>query len=156
MVMVDKFSKATLFIPVKSTHKAKNIARIFMEELFKLHELLKAIVLDCDVKFTSKFWKGLFQDLGTQLNFNIAYHPQIDGQTKRVNKVLEDMLIMYVMEKMTKWEDHLHLVEFSFNNGQQATLHMSLFEALYGKNCRTLVNWDSPINIVIVGPTMLT
>ena len=62
---------------------------------------------------------GLLADLGKKLNFNTAYHPQTDGQTERVNQVLEDMLRMYVMDKPTKWEDYLHLVEFSYNNGQR-------------------------------------
>ena len=83
-------------------HKIDDIAKIFMKEIFKLHGLLKAIVSDRDVKFTSNFWKGLFADLGTQLNFITAYHPQTDGQTERVNQVLEDMLHMYVMDKPTK------------------------------------------------------
>ena len=110
MVVVDKLTKAMHFISVKSMHKTDEIARIFMKEIFKLHGLLKAIVSDRDVKFTSNFWKGLFADLGTKLNFSTAYHPQTDGQTERVNQVLEDMLCMYMMEKPTKWEDYLHLV----------------------------------------------
>ena len=84
-------------------------------------------------KFTSKFWRGLFKGFGTNLNFNIAYHPEYDGQTKRVNKVIEDMLRMYVIHKPSTCEDYLHLVEFTYNNGYQASLKMSLFEALYGK-----------------------
>ena len=75
-----------------------------MKEIFKLHGLPKEIVSD-HVKFTSNFWKGLFVDLGTKLNFDTAYHPQTDGQTKRVNQVLEDILRMYVMDKPTKLED---------------------------------------------------
>ena len=70
-----------------------------MKEIFKLHGLPKAIVSERDVKFTSNFWKGLFIDLGTKLNFSTAYHPQTEG----VNQVLEDMLHMYVMDKPTKW-----------------------------------------------------
>ena len=98
MVVVNKLTKAAHFIPVKSTHKTDDIAKIFMKEIFKLHGLPKAIVSDRDVKFTSNFWKGLFVDLGTKINFSIAYHPQIEGKTKRVNQVLEDMLHMYVMD----------------------------------------------------------
>ena len=79
MVVVDNLMKVAHFIPVKSTHKTDDIAKIFMKEIFKLHELLKAIVSDRDVKFTSNFWKGLFADLGTKLNFGTAYHPQTDG-----------------------------------------------------------------------------
>ena len=66
MFVVDKLKKVARFILVKSTHKTNDIANIFMKEIFKLHGLLKAIVFDRDVKFTSKFWKRLFADLGTK------------------------------------------------------------------------------------------
>ena len=82
MVVVDKFTKPTHFIPFNSTHKTDDIAKIFMNQIFKLHGLPKEIIFDRDVKFTSNFWKGLFVDLGTKLNFSIAYHPQTDGQTE--------------------------------------------------------------------------
>ena len=88
MVVVDKLINATHFIPVKSMHKIDAIANIFMKDIFKLHGFPKAIVSNRDVKFTSNFWKGLFVDLGTNLNFSIAYHPQTDGKTKRVNASL--------------------------------------------------------------------
>ena len=64
MVVVDKLTKATLFIPIKSTYKTDAIAKIFMKEIFKLHGFPKAIISDRDPKFTSNFWKGLFADLG--------------------------------------------------------------------------------------------
>ena len=102
MVVVDNLSKETHFILVKSTHKASNIAKIFMKEIFRLHGFPKAIISDQEAKFTSNFWKGLFQELGTQLNFSIAYHPQIYGKIERVNQVLEDMLQMYVMDNPSK------------------------------------------------------
>ena len=97
----------------------------------------------------------MFADLGTKLNYSTAYHPQTDGQTERVNQVLEDMLRMYVMDKPTKWEDYLHLVEFAYNNGQQASLGMSPYEALYGRRCRTPVTWDNLVNKIVLGPELL-
>ena len=97
MVVVDKLTKEAHFIAIKSTHKTDDIANIFMKDIFKLHGLPKAIVSGRDVKFTSNFWKGLFADLGTKLNFSTAYHPQTDDQTERVTQVLEYMLRMYVM-----------------------------------------------------------
>ena len=75
MVVVDKLTKATHFILVKSTHAFDDIAKIFMKEILKLHGLPKAIVSDRDVKFTSNFLKGLFAYLGTKLKFITAYHP---------------------------------------------------------------------------------
>ena len=65
------------------------------------------------------------------------------------------MLHMYVMDKPTKWEDYLHLVEFAYNNGQQASLGMSPYEALYGRRCRTPKCWDNPVNKVVLGPKLL-
>jgi hypothetical protein len=61
------------------------------------------------------------------------------------------MLRMYVMDKPCKWEDYLHLVEFSYNNGYQASLRMSPFEALYGRKCNTPVSWDNPTDKVVLG-----
>ena len=75
MVVVDKLKNTTHFIPVKSTYKADAIANIFMEEIFRLHGLPKAIISNRDTKFTSNFWKRLFADLGTKLNFSTTYHP---------------------------------------------------------------------------------
>jgi hypothetical protein len=86
MVVVDKLSKETHFIPIKSTFKAIDVANIFMKEIFRLHGLPKTIISDRDAKFTSSFWKSLFVGLGTQLAFSMTYHPQTDGQTERVNK----------------------------------------------------------------------
>jgi len=70
MVVVDKLSKAAHFIPVQSTYKVVQIAHIFMQNVFKLHGLPKIIISDRDVKFTSTFWRTLFTELGTQLNFS--------------------------------------------------------------------------------------
>ena len=74
---------------------------------------------------------------------------------ERVKQVLRDMIRMYIMDMPKNWEEYLHLVEISYNNGQQATLGMSPFKDLYGKKCRTLVNWDRLINRVTIGLDML-
>ena len=66
--------------------------------------------------------------------------------------MLEDMLRMYVMDKPSKWEDYLHLVEFAYNNGQQTSSGMSPYEALYGIRCRKLVTWDNLVNMIVLGP----
>ena len=133
MVVVDKLTKETHFILVKTTHKASNIENIYMKEVSRLHGILKDIISDRDSKFTSNFWKGLFKGFGTSLNMSKAYHPQKDGQTKRINQVIEDMLRMYVMDQPSKWKDYLHLVEFAYNNGYHSSFKMSPFEAMYGR-----------------------
>ena len=69
--------------------------------------------------------------------------------------MMEYMLHMYVMDKPIKREDYLHLVEFFYSNGDQASLWMSLYEALYGRRCRTPVTWDNPVNMVVLGLELL-
>jgi hypothetical protein len=69
--------------------------------------------------------------------------------------VIEDMLRMYVMDKPSRWEEYLHLVEFSYNNGYQASLKMNTFESLYGRRCNTLVSWDYPADGAIIGLDIL-
>jgi hypothetical protein len=89
------------------------------------------------------------------MNFSTTYHPRSHGKIERVNRVIEYMLIMYVMDTPSKWEDYMHLVEFSYNNGYQSSLKMSPFESLYGRKCNTPVSWDNPIDRVILGPELL-
>ena len=80
MVVVDKLSKATHFVLVKTTYKSANIADIFLKQIFRLHGISKVIISYRDPKFTGKFWKYLFKGLNTTLNFRTSFHPQIDGQ----------------------------------------------------------------------------
>jgi hypothetical protein len=155
MVVVDKLTKAAYFIPLKTTHKSADVVNIFVKEIARLHGIPKTIVSERDPKFTSNLWKGLFKGFGTNRNFSTTYHSESDGKTERVNKVIEDMLRMYVMDKPSKWEDYLHLVEFSYNNGYQASLKMSPVEAIYGRKCNTLVSWDNPVDKAVVGPEFL-
>jgi len=139
MVVVDKLSKAAHFIPIKSTFKAVNIVEFFMKEIFRIHGIPKMVISNRDAKFTGNFWKALFKGLDTQLNFSTVFHPQTDGQTEWVNRILEDMLRMYVMNQPKKWEEYLHLVEFAYNNHFQASAKFSPFEILYGRKCNTLI-----------------
>ena len=70
-----------------------------MKSVFIHHGLPCRIISDKDSKFTSNFWKAFFEALGTQLNFSTAYYPQTDGQTERVNQVIEDMLQAHCMHQ---------------------------------------------------------
>jgi hypothetical protein len=152
MVVVENLTKSAHFIPLKTTQKATDVADIFMKEVTQLHGIPKTIVSDRDPKFSSNLWKGLFKGFRTNLNFSTTCHPESDGKTKRVNRVIEYILRMYVMGKLSKWKEYLHLVEFAYNNGYQASLKMSPFEALYGRKCNTPVRWDNPTDRVVVGP----
>lgn len=62
---------------------------------------------------------------------------------------------MYFMHQQRKWEEYLPLVEFSYNNGYQEPLRMSLFEALYGQSCNTPISCSGLLNKVLIGLDML-
>jgi hypothetical protein len=74
MVVVDKLTKVSHFLPVKLTHKATNIAETHINKIVRLHGVPKTIVFVRDPKFTSNFSKGLFKGFGTNLNFAMTYH----------------------------------------------------------------------------------
>ena len=143
MVVIDKLRKASHFILVKSNYKAVNIVDIFMKENFILHGIPKIVITSRNAKFTSRLWMSLFKGRDTKLNFSTTYHPQTYGQTKGLNQVLEDMLRMYVMSQPTKWEDYIHLVEFTYNNNYQASLKMSPFEVLICRRCKVPLSWEN-------------
>ncbi|KAA0042188.1 pol protein [Cucumis melo var. makuwa] len=136
-VVVDRLTKSAHFVPGKSTYIANKWTQLYMSEIVRLHGVPMSIVSDRDARFTSKFWKGLQTAMGTRLDFSTAFHPQTDGQTERLNQVLEDMLRACAFEFPGSWESHLHLMEFAYNNSFQATIGMAPFEALYDKCCRS-------------------
>jgi transposase InsO family protein len=110
----------------------------------RLHGVPKSIVSDRGPQFTARFWERLHQNLGTNLIRSSADHPQTSGQTERVNQILEDMLRACLISCKGSWEKWLPLVEFSYNNSYQESINMDPFEALYGRKCRTLLNWVEP------------
>ena len=105
--------------------------------------------------FTSAFWSRLHQALGTALKYSTAYHPQTDGQTERVNQILEDMPRACALAQGPKWEDCLSYAEFSYNNSFQTSLKMSPYEALYGRKCRTPLNWSQTEDSRIFGTDLM-
>jgi hypothetical protein len=70
---------------VHTTYTAKKYAEVYLDQIIHLHGVPKTIISD-------RFWEQLQSSLGTMLIRSSAYHPQTDGQTERVNQILEDML----------------------------------------------------------------
>jgi hypothetical protein len=92
----------------------------------------KKIVSDGGTKFTSRFQEKLHKAMDTKLNISSAYHSQTDGQTKRVNQILEDMLRACALKDVKSWDKSLSYAEFSYNKSYQKSLKMSPLEVLYG------------------------
>jgi transposase InsO family protein len=89
-----------------------------------LHELPRTIVSDRGAQFVARFWEQLQESLGTKLIRSSAYHPQTDGQTERVNQILEDMLRACAIDCGKNWDKYLSLAEFAYNNSYQSSLKM--------------------------------
>jgi hypothetical protein len=141
-VIIDRLTKIAHFIPIKVKYTVATYAELYIARILNLHGVPKIIVSDHGPQFVSKFWEELHKSLVTMLLHSSAYHPQTSGQTERVNQILEDMLLACVLEFPQKWDDCLSLAEFSYNNSYQESIKMAPFDALYGRRCRTPLNWS--------------
>jgi transposase InsO family protein len=131
-VIVDRLTKVAHFIPVKTTYSGAKLVELYMPRIVCLHGVPKKIVSDRGSQFTSKFWEKLHESMDTKLNFSSAYHLQMDGQMKRTNQILEDMLRACALKCGKSWDKSLPYAEFSYNNSYQASIEMAPFKALYG------------------------
>ncbi|WVZ97222.1 hypothetical protein U9M48_042772 [Paspalum notatum var. saurae] len=155
-VIIDRLTKSAHFIPVKTTYTAATYARLYVSRIVSLHGVPRTITSDRGSLFVSRFWEHLQTALGTTLIHSSAYHPQTSGQVERVNQILEDMLRACALTYSTKWDECLPLAEFAYNNSYQKSLEMAPFEALYGRKCRTPLNWSEPGECVTFGPDLVT
>ncbi|POM73701.1 Pol protein, partial [Phytophthora palmivora] len=113
--------------PVRDKVTGKQAAQLFQDSVFCYHGLPETIVSDRDPRFTGAFWDTLFQLLGTKLTMSTADHPQTDGQTERVNCVLEDTLRSICAEAPRSWSGQLPMVEFALNNAVHASTGFTPF-----------------------------
>jgi len=150
-VIVDRLTKVAHFIPVKTTFTVSKLAELYIDSILKLHRTPRSIVSDRGPQFTAKFWQSLHKSIRTNLAYRSVFHPQTDGQTKRVNQILEDLLRACVLSYGSDWEKSLSYAEFTYNNFQ-ASLKMSPFEALYGRKCRTPLMWSETGERSYFGP----
>jgi len=89
------------------------------------------------------------------LNISTAFHLQTDGQSERVIQIIEDLLKACALEFSGNWEEHLSLVEFTYNNSYQTTIGMAPFEALYGRKCRMPLCWEEVGDIKLYGAELV-
>ncbi|CAN1260507.1 Transposon Ty3-I Gag-Pol polyprotein [Linum perenne] len=133
MVVVDRFSKYGVFIPGPKDMTAEGAATLFFKHVVKYWGIPMSIVSDRDGRFTGKFWKELFKIMGSELNFSTSFHPQTDGQTERVNALLEVYLRHYVSANQRDWVKLMDIAQFSYNLHKSEATSMSPFELAIGQ-----------------------
>ncbi|GJP84892.1 hypothetical protein CLOP_g14939, partial [Closterium sp. NIES-67] len=130
----DKFSKMGHFIPTHTTARTKKTAQLFVHYIISQHGIPTTLISDRDPKFTSKFWKELMSLLGTNLAMSSAYHPHTDGQTERLNQIVEHLLCAACKDEISKWDLHLPVLEFAYNNATHAATGQTPFFLCYGRH----------------------
>ncbi|KAE8984627.1 Transposon Tf2-9 polyprotein [Phytophthora rubi] len=127
LVFVCRLSKMVRLAAVRKSVTAPQAAQLFVDNVFRNHGLPEAFVSDRDPRFVSHFWQHLFRLLGTRLDMSTADHPQTDGQTERVNRVLEDIHWSVCAAEPTKWSTLLPQVEFALNNAVHSSTGFTPF-----------------------------
>ncbi|KAE8985042.1 hypothetical protein PR002_g22756 [Phytophthora rubi] len=127
LVFVCRLSKMVRLAAVRKSVTAPQTAQLFVDNVFRHHGLPEAFVSDRDPRFVSHFWQHLFRLLGTRLDMSTADHPQTDGQTERVDRVLEDILRSVCAAESTKCSTLLPQVEFALNNAVHSFTGFTLF-----------------------------
>lgn len=131
LVVVDKLTRYAHFIPLRHPFLALQVAKAYMDNVFKLHRPPDAMVSDRYRIFTSKVWRELCKLTHTTLNISSARHPQTVGTTDRVNQCMELYLRCFVDNCPSKWVDCISLAEFWYNTSYHCTLRSTPFEVMY-------------------------
>jgi hypothetical protein len=101
--VVDRFSKVAHFIMLRHPYTVTTVAHAFYDNIVRLHEILSSIVSDRDLVFTSKFWHELFGLCDVELHMSSAFHPQSNGQSKAMNKVITMYLRCLAGDRPRQW-----------------------------------------------------
>jgi hypothetical protein len=118
-MVVDQLKKMADFIPCTKTITGEETTKLFLDNIYCIYRFPNDIVSDRGTQFTSIFWRGFFQLLGVKINISTAYHLQIDGQTERVNQILDQYLCGTINYQQNDWTDLLPLAEFAYNNNNK-------------------------------------
>jgi len=134
LVVCDRFSKMVHFIATMEKMSAEGLAKLFWDHVWKLHGLPESIISDRGVQFVAGMMKELNNLLGIQIKLLIAYHPQTDRQTERINQELEQYLRVFINHRQEQWPDWLGTAEFTYNNKVHAATKTLPFKANYGQD----------------------
>ncbi|MBW0490939.1 hypothetical protein O181_030654 [Austropuccinia psidii MF-1] len=134
LVIVNRFSKMVVFIPTMSSITSLDLAQLFIKNIYSKHGLPSSIVSDRGCLVVSSFWTNLCHQLKISRDLSTAYHPKTDGQTERVNQILELYLWMYFSYHQGDWNTWLPLAEVAYNNSDHSSTKQSTFFTVYGRD----------------------
>ena len=124
-VVVYRMTKSTHFISVKSSYRAEDNDKMYIDEIVRWHGIPLSIISDRRAQVASHFWRSFQKSLGTQVKLNTAFHPQTDGKEERTIKTVEGMLRACVIDFKGSWNDQLPLIEFSYNNSYHSIIDVA-------------------------------
>jgi transposase InsO family protein len=142
LTVVDRFSKYGHFIALGHPYTAVSVAKAFFDDIVKLHGLPCSIVSDRDTVFTSQFWTELFHMAGVKLQMSSAFHPQSDGQSEVVNRIITMYLRCLAGDRPKSWLKWLPWAEYCYNSSYQSALKCSPFKVVYGRDPPPMVSYQ--------------
>ncbi|KAJ1590295.1 hypothetical protein NDA12_005931 [Ustilago hordei] len=134
LVIVDRLTKFAILAPTHKTVTAKQTAVLLYGHMVRLFRYPDHMVSDRGRQFISGAWKAFAEQMGVKHSLSTAYHPQTDGQTERVNQVIEQYLRMYCNYEQNDWANLLDTAAFVYNNTVHNSIGVSPFFACYGWN----------------------
>jgi hypothetical protein len=138
-VIVDKLTKMVHSVACRKDVSAKKVAELYVDHVFYLHGLSREFITDRDTRFTRAFWKGVTELLGTRALMSSLFHPQTDGQTERVNQILETSLRDFVSVELKNRDNLLSCAKFADNATYQKSIQSIPFKLNFGYHPRTPV-----------------
>jgi hypothetical protein len=142
LVVVDWFTKMAHFIPIKKMD-SPTVARAYLENVWQYHGFPEDVVSDHDGTFTEQFFTDLYDYLGIKRSMSTAYHPPTEGQTERINQVIESYLQSYWNYEQDNWESMLGMAEYAYNDSKHSATRISPFYANYIFEPRN--NWPTEV-----------
>ena len=136
LVVVDQLTKMVYFIPTTEKTMAEGLVRLFRDNVWKLYGLPKSIILDQGPQFAARIMQELNRILGIKSKLLMAFHPQMDGQTERINQELEQYLRVFIDHRQEQWPEQLRTAEFVHNNKVHSSTRMLPFKANYRQDSR--------------------
>ena len=136
LVVCNRLSKMTHFVATTEGTSAEGLARLFRDNVWKLHGLLESVVSDRGPQFAAELMKELNRILGIKTKLSTAFHLQTDGQMERMNQELEQYLRLFIKHRQKDWLEWLAAAEFAINNKVHTVTKVSPFMANYGKELR--------------------